>query len=225
MHDEHRPDRGAAPRKPRRFGLGDLMILIVAIGAATVGVRALWQRPAEGPGGAYYWDATPSRLLAAAALSSVAAPLTIAGLVIRARRPRPAWRRVALQPGTAAMIACAVVFAAQAAEAVAALRAPAVEILSGYEVSAIRYNSTDSLVLIRAGSNGVIGHIEPIGCFGLLVTSLATPCGPAVAAVWVVLAVAGRWRPERSWIDRLGRLLGVLWIAISALAVLPVGPG
>ena len=35
----------------------------------------------------------------------------------------------------------------------------------------------------------------------------------AVAATWLVLALGGRWRPERSWLDRTGLLLGVYWIS------------
>jgi hypothetical protein len=34
----------------------------------------------------------------------------------------------------------------------------------------------------------------------------------AVAAVWLVTAMAGCWRPEKSWIDRSGRVLGVFWL-------------
>jgi hypothetical protein len=34
----------------------------------------------------------------------------------------------------------------------------------------------------------------------------------AVAGAWLVLALAGWWRPEPGWIDRLGRVLGFLWI-------------
>ncbi len=42
--------------------------------------------------------------------------------------------------------------------------------------------------------------------------------GWGVAAAWIALAFNGRWRPERSWIDRLGRGLGVFWLG-SALIV------
>jgi hypothetical protein len=34
----------------------------------------------------------------------------------------------------------------------------------------------------------------------------------AVLAAWLVLAIVGRWKPERAWDDRLGRLVGVLWV-------------
>jgi len=36
--------------------------------------------------------------------------------------------------------------------------------------------------------------------------------GPAVATVWVILALGGGWRAEPSWIDRCGRWLGWTWV-------------
>jgi hypothetical protein len=42
--------------------------------------------------------------------------------------------------------------------------------------------------------------------------------GGAVAAAWVGLAIAGRWRPERSWVDRAGRVLGAFWIVTLLFA-------
>jgi hypothetical protein len=36
--------------------------------------------------------------------------------------------------------------------------------------------------------------------------------GFVVAGAWIALVLAGRWRAERSWIDRLGRGIGVFWI-------------
>jgi hypothetical protein len=41
---------------------------------------------------------------------------------------------------------------------------------------------------------------------------LSMNAGGAVAAVWTALALGGRWRPERSWPDRLGLVLGLYWI-------------
>ena len=34
----------------------------------------------------------------------------------------------------------------------------------------------------------------------------------AVLAGWLALVIVGRWNPERAWDDRLGRLLGLLWL-------------
>jgi hypothetical protein len=45
-------------------------------------------------------------------------------------------------------------------------------------------------------------------------------CGFSVAVAWLTLALGGRWRPEPSWIDRMGRVLGFYFIAIIPLAIL-----
>ena len=42
--------------------------------------------------------------------------------------------------------------------------------------------------------------------------------GIAIAACWVLLFPGGRWRTERSWIDLLGRILGVYWLAMIVIA-------
>jgi hypothetical protein len=40
---------------------------------------------------------------------------------------------------------------------------------------------------------------------------------PAIIVAWLTLALGGNWRPEASWIDRLGRALGIVWLAASVL--------
>ena len=213
-------------RKPRGFGLGDLMIVIAALGVGFVGVRPLWREHATGPGVVSTHQGGYNRLLVAAGLSACATPLTVACLILRIRRPRRAWRRVALLPGTAVLLACVVVFGARTLQVSASLASPDVYSLFGPPMatsSAVRFSDSVQLVLIRSrNSNGVIGSIEPMACHGIIVTSFASPCGTAVAAVWFLLAISGRWRPERSWIDRFGRGLGLLWIVIAILAGLPV---
>ena len=39
----------------------------------------------------------------------------------------------------------------------------------------------------------------------------------AVAGAWLVLVLSGRWRPDRSWLDRLGRAIGVSWLALETI--------
>ena len=39
--------------------------------------------------------------------------------------------------------------------------------------------------------------------------------GLAVAAVWLLQCLSGRWRKSSDWIDCLGRIVGVLWILIG----------
>jgi hypothetical protein len=41
---------------------------------------------------------------------------------------------------------------------------------------------------------------------------VAVLIGLAVMVAWIVLKAKGQWRPEASWIDRIGRLLGWGWI-------------
>jgi hypothetical protein len=38
-----------------------------------------------------------------------------------------------------------------------------------------------------------------------------------VTAVWLMTAMAGCWRAEKSWIDRTGRALGVFWLLVAVL--------
>jgi hypothetical protein len=55
-----------------------------------------------------------------------------------------------------------------------------------------------------------------------LTSVLLTPgrnVGGAVLLVWLVSWASGRCRPEPSWIDRTGRVLGAAWVCISLLGV------
>ncbi len=38
--------------------------------------------------------------------------------------------------------------------------------------------------------------------------------GAAVLGAWSAMAASGRWKSQPSWIDRTGRVLGVIWIAL-----------
>ncbi len=40
---------------------------------------------------------------------------------------------------------------------------------------------------------------------------------PAILGAWLTLALGRRWRPEPSWIDRLGRALAVCWLVLAVL--------
>ena len=72
-------------RKTRRFGLGDMLILIAALGVAMYGARGLRRMLVEKPG-SYSTPDTPSWLMAAAMASSIATPPT---LVVSLLAPPP----------------------------------------------------------------------------------------------------------------------------------------
>jgi uncharacterized membrane protein YcjF (UPF0283 family) len=44
--------------------------------------------------------------------------------------------------------------------------------------------------------------------------------GLAVASVWIVQYMSGRWRRSADWIDLMGRVVGVLWIVIGLVWIL-----
>ena len=44
--------------------------------------------------------------------------------------------------------------------------------------------------------------------------------GLVVGGAWLALAMAGRWRAERWWVDRFGRLIGWFWIASAVHSLL-----
>jgi hypothetical protein len=46
------------------------------------------------------------------------------------------------------------------------------------------------------------------------------PLAAAVAGAWSLLGFDRRWRPERSWIDRLGRCLGIYWLGAGLMVPL-----
>ncbi len=110
---------------------------------------------------------------------------TVALLVIRLRSPRP--RRLFARPG---MVACSTV--------VLILLVEAIWLPMLLWVMA-RHGVGDELpmIVMRCYSNGV-----PILGLGVIVA-------------WSTLLVNRRWCPEPSGIDRLGRVVGCLWIAAT----------
>ncbi len=210
-------------RKPRRLGMGDLMILIAALGVGMWSARNLWRGLTDGPPWQSYWLVTPGGLVVAAFLTALAAPMTLACLALRLRQPRPAWRRIWVQPGAAACLACALMFALRALETVVIgpFLATTIGLATAERAYRIRVSDSSLIVFVAMrDENGVIGSAEVGGGLVVIAASFVYPTGYAVAAVWLVQAVSGRWRPEKSWIDRLGRLLGMVWIVVMVLTAL-----
>ena len=66
-----------------------------------------------------------------------------------------------------------------------------------------------SLPLYALAPSGLGQRVIDIGAQVLLVA--------AVPLAWVCLIATHRWEPEPTWLDRLGRILGALWM-VTALA-------
>jgi hypothetical protein len=50
---------------------------------------------------------------------------------------------------------------------------------------------------------------------GRLLVAYGDRIGFAVAGAWLSLLLAGRWQSEPSWVDRLGRAIGWLWLVLA----------
>jgi hypothetical protein len=122
----------------------------------------------------------------------MAAAFMLALIPIRLLRPRPGLRRLVRQPGFAACCAIAAVLA---------------------------FGFVEGLILVffRDVQKGW-GNVWP---FQQLWSIGIAFCGIfAVAGAWLLLALTGRWRAEKSWVDRLGRVLGTVWVAWLPISVL-----
>jgi hypothetical protein len=127
-------------------------------------------------------------------ISYAAAMWSLAGLVLRLRQPRPDVRFLTRQPGMVAFMAAAIVLA----------------------IRLMNFGSVLS-VLVIDGTYFWLGQIaldlDPESW-----RAIPSEIGCAVAAAWIVQATGGRWRSEPSWIDRMGRILGIYWIATIPFA-------
>jgi hypothetical protein len=123
-------------------------------------------------------------------------PLTLGMLVLRLRKPRPRWRRLVRQPGFLASLA----------------------LVLGWVVAG-------AMTLVDVFWSGISFDKTPTASdlwwywmhddFAIAGPLLA---GFAVVVAWSTQFLVGRWCPEPSWIDRLGRIIGVCWIALALLA-------
>lgn len=184
---------------PRRFGLGDALILIAGL-AAALALSRVHRELYEGWSWSALWTLQPGEsrkehvVTLAMFLGGVAPGPAFVGsmtvLALRLRGPRPRVARLARQPG---FLAGATVLLATAAGAL---------LLAGYNL------------LIRPGP-GQPPLSGPATLLLALLTMMPVPVGLAVMASWFTLALNRRWRPEPSWLDRAGRVFGWLWLLLA----------
>jgi hypothetical protein len=173
------------PSPHRKFNLLDIVILVVVTGVGLGWYRAYVQAAGQ------FFENTPgiSRGLSNTYWGGQWAPFlvstTVAVFIFRLRPPLPAWRRLRRQPG---WVAC-----------VSALSV-ALFFLAETFGRRLIHDTIGQRVLIMANS------------FAAQLAVTLRETGLAVAAAWMTLLLTGRWRAELSWIDRAGRILGVLWI-------------
>ncbi|WP_165234083.1 hypothetical protein [Aquisphaera insulae] len=194
------------PRHRRRFGLADAMVLIAASAVALAMTRsymrcfpALHEFLSREPYNRGVMG-TRERLHACVpplvVLTAALLPLSL----VRPQDRRPRRRlRLARSPGlTASSVSwVALTFAL---------------VRSLFDLS----------TSLRNTSFPGVGHLGLEGIFTLRVVGIKDSLGPAVALTWLLLWLGGRWRAEPTRVDRLGRLLGALWIAIGVASWIEV---
>jgi hypothetical protein len=201
------PEVVQMPAPPRRsFTVGDGIVLVAATAAAFAlygqspvqtflalrnVLREIWSSTVY----FYPWKSAIFRsLVLTQSLLWLPLPIvtcwTFALAALRLVPPRPRLRRLARQPGTVACWAASFVLAIEIALSLV--------ILSG--ITNQRLGSLSHFIMSSAGFRHMTSKV-----------------GFAVAAAWLTLALSGRWRAEPDWIDRAGRVLGAIWIALIPL--------
>lgn len=184
---------------PRRFRLPDALVLIAGTALGLAAIR-LASESTQYPNLTDDLTALPIRWSPyristyLACWLFLASPALLVGsltlAVLTLYRPRPPLRRLLRQPGFLACLTTLVVAAAAAArEALGWWMDPTFD-----------------------------RDLNPL-TFGLLHAASVGPVGVAILASWIALALSGRWRPVPSWLDRVGRLLGLVWIVFYFVSV------
>ncbi len=172
---------------PRRFVLIDGMILVAATAVGFALLRVYQGSIAVDMDKSLLWQHHYWGRVDAA--QPLLWSWTMAAVVLRLRRPRPEIRRLLRQPGAVACWVGALITVGMGALTLA----------------------VDVIVHRIAGVDRELNRpaIKDFFLFSPWVI------GAAVASAWMILWLDRRWRAEPSWVDRLGRVLGVLWIALA----------
>jgi hypothetical protein len=120
-------------------------------------------------------------------------------LLLRLLAPRPPRRYLWCQPGFLACVAAVFVFAWKLVSLGALIAAELVTSGRAWPSSLSYGDVVRELTVILLTSRGNVGG--------------------SVLLVWLVAWASGRCRPEPSWVDRAGRVLGAVWICVSLLEV------
>jgi hypothetical protein len=168
----------------RRFTIGDLMIIIIALGVGFSGGRTL-----------FMLRGMPALWWGLEGVYTAVWPMvtgSLAMLAMRLRQPRPRRPRLMCQPGWVASLAVSLT----------ALYGLVVHTLIGALGRCVHVGW--SVLATREYAWHEFAQWSYRAQVG---------CPLAVTIAWSILALGGRWRAEPSWMDRSGRVLGWLWIA------------
>ena len=194
--------RGQVAIPARPFRLLDAMILVAALALGCGALQAIFRAVGESP---YrwcqdlvwldwfdLWESSQGILGLTLVTTPLLAMLTLALIPIRFLGPRPRFRRVRRQPGFLASLAVALAF-----------------MLAGLP----------GVIMWLASGRSCI-DVSDWFASGMMGWTATEYGGLAVLAAWLTLFLGRRWRAEASWVDRLGRAMGLFWI-VAFLVVAP----
>lgn len=188
------------PPRCRRFTISDALILVAATAIGLSQVRGIL-----GDLGWFNWSQWKlEQHDYTLKLFAVAVPIltawTVAFLLLRLLRPRPGLRRLVRQPGMAACYAVLIPLLLILAYAVT---------ISLFTSESMYQPDTSLMPLFWFTSESAY---QPDTSFMPLFGN-SEAMASAVIGAWLMLWLGGLGRAEPGWIDRIGRIIGVLWIA------------
>jgi hypothetical protein len=169
----------------RRFTLADAMLFVAATAPGLVLLRI-------GAGlGLFSTERAPNapwgrefiEYLATAG-GCLLVPIALLVLVLSLRGRRTQSRDIAQGPGFTACVALIVA---------------SVLPIAYFAVRVAKADGINRSIEISLNFNNSFGRLELYG-------------GPMIAGAWLALALSGRWRPRKTWLDRLGCLVGACYI-------------
>jgi hypothetical protein len=199
----------------RRFTLFDAIVLIAATAVGIAGMRCYWlsgntvslSRPEGG------WS-TASIVTILYDAASVSLPLlvawTLAVFALRLRSPRPRLRQLAVQPGTAACIIAMTGLMAGVLELI--VRFTVCRVVTGEDPLKEFFPHPPAYLAFSTVGERDFYFLGVLLSF-MFASNAQIAFGVVVA--WIILAWSRRCRPESSWIDRAGRVMGVTWITAA----------
>jgi hypothetical protein len=206
----------------RRFQMTDAIVLIAATACGLAGCRFVKWSTKSGLDDILLAAKNEPLLEASRILALALIPIesimllswTMAILLLRLRSAHPRRRVLWCQPGFLACVAAVFVFACKGADAVLNHAADISKagpdlFFQSRNVPSFNFVLNDVLLSLFNFSSRIQVDISE-----------------AILLIWLVACAGGRCRPEPSWIDRSGRVLGAIWLcaALVAVSAMAMGP-
>ena len=194
------PRTSVAEPPPRHFAISDLMILVAGSALGCAWTRANWNSAGKTivlPTSTTWRETWQTAIqLPTPLLFS----LGIAALICRFIPPRPSMVQISRQPGVVALAILTFVLSINASMLFAKF--------------VVEFFSTALPGEVLAKAPFLLPDASELFIYQVIAA------GPSVMTCWFLQNLTRQWKPDRSWMDRTGRTLGVGLITIEILWLL-----